>query len=127
SHPVSPLVLSAGQLVTAAVMAIVVVGPMDGLTPTSWRLDALASVAVLGVLGTGVAYIINFRIVSDDGPVAASVVIYLLPLVAVGLGVLVLGERPAPTALAGVAVVLAGVALTRRAPARAPVGAAGEK
>lgn len=110
---ISPLVLSAGQLVAASLISILVVMPVDGLAAPVWRFDVVASVVILGVLGTGVAYILNYRIISDDGPVAASAVVYLLPLVAVGLGVLVLDERPAPTALAGVVVVLAGVALTR--------------
>ena len=39
---------------------------------------------------------------------------YLLPVVAIVLGVLVLGESITVTTLAGIALVLAGVALTRR-------------
>ena len=44
----------------------------------------------------------------------ASTVTYLLPVVAIVLGVLVLGETITATVLAGIALVLAGVALTRR-------------
>jgi drug/metabolite transporter (DMT)-like permease len=41
-------------------------------------------------------------------------VTYLLPVVAIVLGVLVLGESITVTTLAGIALVLGGVALTRR-------------
>ena len=57
---------------------------------------------------------INYRIITDDGPVLASTVTYLLPVVAVILGALVLAEPITLQLAAGVAVVLAGVALTRR-------------
>ena len=76
--------------------------------------DAIAALLVLGVIGTGVAYVINYRIISDDGPVLASTVTYLLPVVAIILGALVLAEPITVQLAAGVAIVLAGVALTRR-------------
>ena len=69
---------------------------------------------MLGVIGTGIAYVINYRIITDDGPVLASTVTYLLPVVAVILGALVLDEPITMQLAAGVAIVLAGVALTRR-------------
>ena len=49
-----------------------------------------------------------------EGATVASTVTYLLPVVAIVLGVLVLGETITATVLAGIALVLAGVALTRR-------------
>ena len=57
---------------------------------------------------------INHRIITDDGPVLASTVTYLRPVVAVILGALVLDEPITPQLAPGVAIVLAGVALTRR-------------
>ena len=75
---------------------------------------------MLCVIGTGIAYVINYRIITDDGPVLASTVTYLLPVVAVILGALVLAEPITVQLGAGVAVVLAGVALTRRTPADKP-------
>jgi drug/metabolite transporter (DMT)-like permease len=99
-----------GQLIAAAGLLLLAT-PFGGLAAPTWRPDAIAA---LGVIGTGVAYVINYRIITDDGPVLASTVTYLLPVVAVILGALVLSE-PIPLQLAaGVAIVLAGVALTRR-------------
>ena len=65
------------------------------------------------MLGTGVAYVLNYQIVTSEGATVAATVTYLLPVVAIVLGVLVLGETVTITVLAGIALVLAGVALTR--------------
>ena len=70
-------------------------------------------------MGTGIAYVLNYRIISDDGPVLASTVTYLIPLVAVLVGALFLQEDLTPTLITGTAVVLAGVALTRQKASRA--------
>ena len=57
---------------------------------------------------------INYRIITHDGPVVASTITDLLPVVAVILGGIVLAEPITLQLAAGVAIVLAGVALTRR-------------
>ena len=62
----------------------------------------------------GFAYVLNYQIITSEGATVASTVTYLLPVVAIVLGVLVLGETITATVLAGIALVLAGVALTRR-------------
>jgi drug/metabolite transporter (DMT)-like permease len=74
----------------------------------------VASLAILGVLGTGIAYVQDYQIITSEGATIASTVTYLLPVVAIVLGVVVLGENVTVMALAGIALVLAGVALTRR-------------
>ncbi|GGJ94816.1 multidrug transporter [Pilimelia anulata] len=108
-----PLVLAAGQLLAGSALLALAL-PVAGLDPPTWRADAVLSLACLGVLGTAAAYVLNYRIIAAEGPAVASTVTYLLPVVAVGLGWLVLGETLTPSALAGIALVLAGVALTRR-------------
>jgi drug/metabolite transporter (DMT)-like permease len=87
--------------------------PFAGLQTPQLRFDALAAVAVLGVLGTGAAYVLNYRLITDEGSMA-SVVTYLLPVVAVVLGVLVLEEPITLQVVAGMAIVLVSVALARR-------------
>jgi drug/metabolite transporter (DMT)-like permease len=69
---------------------------------------------VLGIIGTGFAYVLNYQIITSEGATVASTGTYLLLVVAIVLGVLVLGENITMTVLAGIALVLAGVALTRR-------------
>lgn len=118
----SPLVLSAGQLVAGTALSVVVCLPFGALTMPNWHAGSLVSLLILGTLGTGVAYVLNYRIIADDGAIAAAAVIYLLPIVAILLGVLVLHERVAVSALAGALLVLAGVALARRQPPPARSG-----
>jgi drug/metabolite transporter (DMT)-like permease len=69
------------------------------------------SVLALGVLSTGIAYVLNYRLIRDEGATAASTASYLVPLVAVVLGVLVTGEPLTWNLLVGVATVLVGVAI----------------
>lgn len=87
--------------------------PFAGLRSPTWRIDTVASLVVLGALGTGLAYVLNYRIIQDEGPTAASVVTYLLPIVAVALGWLILREALTAAILTGIALVLVGVALSR--------------
>ncbi|OXM42489.1 DMT family transporter [Amycolatopsis alba] len=109
---ISPLVLSAGQLSAAGALLAPALA-VEGAPILELRADALVALAILGFFGTGAAYILNYRIITDDGTVRASTVTYLLPVVSIVLGATVLGERPTPTMLIGVVAVLAGVALTR--------------
>ena len=69
---------------------------------------------MLGIIGTGIAYVLNYQIITSEGATVASTVTYLVPVVAIVLGVLVLGESITAITLAGIALVLAGVALSRR-------------
>lgn len=77
------------------------------------RLNAgiLASVAVLGVAGTGLAYLWNTNIVAGWGATNAATVTYLTPLVGVALGAAALGEAITWNEPAGALIVVAGVAL----------------
>ena len=84
----------------------------------TWRGDAIAAVLILGTIGTGIAYLLNYRLIVDEGASTASTVIYLLPVVAVVLGAAVLGESLPLNVLVGMAIVLASIGLVRRIPAR---------
>lgn len=108
-----PILLSAGQL-TAATGWLTFAVPAGGMHAPTWRLDAVAALLVLGMVGTGAAYVLHYRIIRDDGPILASTVTYLLPVVAVILGAAVLGEPFSARVAAGVFTVLVGVALTRQ-------------
>ena len=76
--------------------------------------QSVTALAVLGIVGTGIAYVLNYQIIASDGATVASTVTYLLPVIAIVLGVLVLRETVTALTLGGMALVLAGVALTRR-------------
>ena len=108
----SPVRLSACQLLAASVMLAVALA-MTGVRAPHVTAESIAAIAVLGILGTGIAYVLNYQIITIEGATIASTVTYLLPVVAIVLGVLVLGESITAIVLAGVVLVLAGVALTR--------------
>jgi drug/metabolite transporter (DMT)-like permease len=85
------------------------------------------SVLALAVIGTALAQIILYRVLRSDGAARVSLVTYLLPVTALFYGVLLLGEPLTWEELAGMALILGGVALgsgairfTRREPVAAP-------
>jgi drug/metabolite transporter (DMT)-like permease len=110
---INPVTLSACQLLVAAALLAISLG-VTGAQAPQLDLTVVASVAILGVVGTGAAYVLNYQIITSEGATIASTVTYLLPVVAIVLGVSVLGERVTMPAIAGVALVLAGVALARK-------------
>lgn len=112
---VHPLALAAAQISAATGWALLA-APVTGVAPRHLTPGVAAAVAVLGLLGTGYAFVLVNRLLMDEGPTSTATVTYLLPAVAVLLGALTLGERPGPRVLAGMLVVLAGVMLTQRRP-----------
>jgi drug/metabolite transporter (DMT)-like permease len=70
--------------------------------------DALTSLIVLGVLCTATAFVILIVLVSEVGAGRASIITYVNPVIAVALGVIVLGESPGAGAIAGLLLILAG-------------------
>jgi len=113
-----PLTLTAAQLVIASGLLALTLPFGGGIGSPSGL--AITAVLVLGIAGTGIALIINFTLIANEGPTAASVVTYLVPAVALLLGILVLDEPARLTLPLGALLILAGVALTRarRSPAR---------
>jgi drug/metabolite transporter (DMT)-like permease len=105
-----PLALATGQL-AAATIVLGLAAPVVAASPVSLTPQVVASVVALGAMGTGIAYLLFYRLVSDAGATNASMVTYLIPIVAVVLGVLVLGEPVGWNLFAGAAVVIAGIAL----------------
>lgn len=112
---ISPTAQSTAQMLLATAMCVVVM-PVAGLRPIHFDLVGLLGVAVLGVFGTGIAFVLYYRLLTDEGPTTASTVTYLVPIFSVLLGALVLGERINLRIGIGMVVVLVGVGLTRRAP-----------
>jgi drug/metabolite transporter (DMT)-like permease len=108
----SAIVLSACQLLAASVMLAVALA-VAGTPAPHVTIESVAAIVVLGIVGTGFAYVLNYQIITSEGATVASTVTYLLPVVAIVLGVVVLDESITALILAGIALVLVGVALTR--------------
>ena len=80
--------------------------PATTPTPNVWL-----SVIALGVLGSGLAYLIYFAIIASAGASRAILVTYLVPAFALAYGAVILDEAITAVSLAGLALVLAGTAL----------------
>lgn len=74
--------------------------------------EVWASLVVLGVACTGVAYILYFRLIENAGPTRALAVTFVIPVFAVGYGVLLLGETVTLWMLGCAVVILLGTGLS---------------
>lgn len=81
--------------------------PPGSLTPAN-----ITAVLTLGLVCTGVAYLIYFRLISDVGPISALTVAYLIPVFGVLWGVIFLGEPITLALVFGAVLVIIGTALT---------------
>ena len=107
-RPVVPAVFQVGfALVTVAALAFVLERPLE----VSWNGDAIIAVVWLGLLGSGLAYLVQFRLLARIGATGTSQLAYLLPVVGIVSGALMFGEQIDAIVLAGTALVLGGVAL----------------
>lgn len=123
SRRLPPVALAGGQLLAASTLALLALPIVQGWSVPAWRLDALLALLALGILGTGVAYVLNYRIITDAGASVASLVTYLLPIIALILGAAFLHEALTAHAIAGMVVVLVGVAMARQdVPSRVATG-----
>jgi hypothetical protein len=75
----------------------------------SWK--AIGSVAALGAVGLSVAYLLYFTLIAGAGAPYAALVTYLVPALALAYGAVLLGEPVTATAVAGLLLILGGVAL----------------
>jgi drug/metabolite transporter (DMT)-like permease len=103
-----PVVVAFGQTAAATVI-LGLLAPAIAAVPVHLSLPVVADMLALGVLGTGLAYVWNVRIIAAWGAANASAVTYLTPVVGVLLGVLVLGEPVSWNQPAGALLVVLGI------------------
>jgi drug/metabolite transporter (DMT)-like permease len=117
----TPVQLSTGQTMLSTLQLLVVAPLLAGAppNPASLPAGALGSIAALGVLGTGLAFALNFHVLNTAGVTTGSMVTYLPPVVAAAAGVTLLGEHLTWNQPVGALVVLAGVAVAQGLLARA--------
>jgi drug/metabolite transporter (DMT)-like permease len=110
-----PVNLSILQLAFATLFSVPLVlafsggNPDYGLDPEAW-----ASLVAVGMIGAGIAYIAYLWLIEHIGSVRASLVTYIVPIVAVFLGWAVLDESIGLNTIAGGALIIAGVASVMR-------------
>jgi len=91
-----------------------------GLADSDFAWSAAGSNLAVGFGGTGVAYVAAATLIGRVGPVRMSAVTYVVPIVAVILGVAVLGESVGAWEVAGLAVLMVGAWMTTRVATLAP-------
>jgi drug/metabolite transporter (DMT)-like permease len=87
-----PIALSTGLMIMGTLQAAVLTS-VTGFANAPIGLPTVLGMLGLGILGSGIAYILNFRVIARSDATTASTVTYLTPLVAVVAGALLLGEQ----------------------------------
>jgi drug/metabolite transporter (DMT)-like permease len=111
-------VLAAAQLLAAAVILVPVLAV--SLLISGWAaqgtpsLDAVLALLALGAGTIGAGYALNYRLLLRIGAVRTSAVTYLIPVVALCLGILLLDESATWNLFVGGAIVMTGVAIAER-------------
>jgi len=120
--PVPPIALATGLMAMGTIQAVPITAVLGfASAPLTW--SVVAAMAGLGVVGSGIAYVLNFRVIAASDATTASTVTYLTPLVAVVVGAVVLGEHVTwNQPLGGVLVVLGAAVAQGLVGRRARVG-----
>ena len=109
----APLLVAVGTLLWATLFTL----PPGLAAASSFGWETLVSVLFLGVAATAVGYLLYFGLIAGAGASRAILVTYLVPTMAIVYGAVFLDEHVSALAIAGLVLVLSGVALgTRRSP-----------
>lgn len=109
---VNPIVIAGGSQIAAAALLLPLAGAMPpAAVPSS---GAWASAVALGIVCTGLAYVLYFRLIKNIGPSRAITVTYLIPAFGVLWSAIFRGEPLHPAMLAGGATILLGTWLAAR-------------
>jgi drug/metabolite transporter (DMT)-like permease len=123
---IAPAVVAFGQTTVSTMVML----PIVALVDAPWHLPAphlvtIGALLALALISTAFAYIIYFHLLSVGGATNSSLVTLLIPVSAILLGSVVLGERLSPSHFLGMALITLGLlsidgrifAMLRRAPA----------
>lgn len=114
-------------------IALIMVIPFGvaGIPQSTFAWSSLLAVAAVGILGTGLAFILMGNLAGSVGATRASFLTYLVPVVALVLGVVFRNEVISTVAIVGVGLVIAGALLASRRETRRPAavspGSGGEE
>jgi drug/metabolite transporter (DMT)-like permease len=110
-HGLRPMIPALFQVFFGLVIVTVLAFVFENPLATTFTQQSLFAVIWLGLLGSGLAYLLFFRILGRWGATRTSMVAYLLPLYGIVLGALVLNEPIDGRLIAGTALIIGGVAL----------------
>jgi drug/metabolite transporter (DMT)-like permease len=106
--------------VTASILiwATIFLLPITAYTEQPWnlnpRLDSTISLIYLGIFSTGLAWLMRFRILKNNGLVFQAQVAYLIPIFGIILGYIFLNEIITSKVIVAVAAVVLGIYFVRR-------------
>ena len=109
-HGVDPVVAAAGMVTASSALLVPLALAADGW-PEAVPVQAWVAILTLGAMGTGLAYVLYFRILGRAGATNISLVTFLVPVSAILLGWLFLDESLGAAHLIGMALITAGLAL----------------
>lgn len=103
-------------LLRSQLVALIMLVPFGllGVSDSSWQWSSALALLVLGVLGTGIAFVAMANLAGRAGATRASVAIYFIPIVAIVLGVVFRDETVVLLSLVGAALVMLGAYVSSR-------------
>ena len=110
--PADPLVAAAAVMLMGSLIMLPLGAPAAPAQLAAAPLASLAALIALSVVATAIATVVFLKLVSVAGPSFTSFINYLIPVWALLVGVLVLGEQPGPAVVAGLVLILGGIALS---------------
>jgi drug/metabolite transporter (DMT)-like permease len=106
---VPPLVMSFFSCAAASVLTVVpAAATIGGSSPD---LGEIAAVVSLGAIGTALAFVLYYSLISETGAGRALLVGYMIPPIALAYGAILLDEEITAASIVGLTLILAGVAL----------------
>jgi drug/metabolite transporter (DMT)-like permease len=116
---VSFISITVGTMMTLPIAVATAPSEMPGLR-------AILAVVALGVIGTALAFVIFYKLIAETGAARAALVAYLAPGVALAYGAALLDEEITVASVAGLALILGGVAIASRQRQRQAVASHGD-
>jgi drug/metabolite transporter (DMT)-like permease len=115
-HGLPPMIPSLFQVFFAMAMSMAAVIAFEHPLATLPRLplNGILAVVWLGLLGSGMAYLLFYRLLGRWGPTRTTLVAYLLPVWGIALGFIVLGEPIHTGLLLGAGLIIVGIAFVNR-------------
>ena len=108
----TPMAVATGQTMMAALMMVPIVAVMDQpWTMAAPRLDSTLAGITLAIFSTALAYTLYFRLIDRSGASNAQLVAFLMPILAIILGIAFLGESLSGGQIAGAGLIAVGLAI----------------
>jgi len=110
-HGLRPMIPAVMQVSFAFLISFILALIFESPIIIPQRFDAVLAAVWLGLLGSGTAYLVFFRLLGRWGATRTSLVAYLLPVYGIALGALVLQEPIDARLIIGTMLVIGGIAL----------------